>query len=243
MLLATLAYRRGERADSSSGPSAGARAAAGDRTTAVLVLSGLQPGAASWVDMGSRTRDLPPQAGPAGFIRELRYHEAARQWIGLLLMPLYALLSAPRPALLVPGAVLAVADMLVRLYASGYIMKNQELATVGPYSLVRHPLYTGNLLMLAGFTLASGQWWAALVSVLFWWFYYPTAIEYEDRKLRRIFGERCEAWQRATPAVLPSRLLPQRGGQWSLRTSMSRNAEPLVVVYSVVWLAWIYWRL
>ena len=102
---------------------------------------------------------------------------------------------------------------------------------------------TTSLLMLAGFTLASGQWWAALVSVLFWWFYYPTAIEYEDRKLRRIFGERCEAWQRATPAVLPSRLLPQRGGQWSLRTSMSRNAEPLVVVYSVVWLAWIYWRL
>ena len=111
---------------------------------------------------------------------------------------------------------LAAIGAVVRLYASGFIVKNRELATDGPYSLVRHPLYTGNLLLLVGFTVASGQWWAALVSAWFWWFYYPTAIEYEDRKLRRIFGERCAEWQQATPAVLPRGLVPKRGGTWSL---------------------------
>ncbi len=193
--------------------------------------------------MATRTRDLPPLTGVAHHVRELRYQEAARQIIGLLLMPLYALFSEPLPGLFVAGTVLAAAGLLVRLYASGFIMKNQELATTGPYSLVRHPLYTGNLLTLVGFTVASGQWWAVLVSASFWWFYYPTAIEYEDRKLRRIFGERCEDWQRATPAVLPAGFMPKRGGSWSLRISLARNAEPLVLAYSVFWLGWIYEQL
>ena len=132
---------------------------------------------------------------------------------------------------------------IVRLYASGYIVKNRQLATDGPYSLVRHPLYTGNLLQLIGFTIASGLWWTVLVSAWFWWFYYPTAVEYEDRKLRRMFGDRCAEWQKATPAVVPRALVPSRSGAWSLRTSLSRNVEPLVLTYSFLCLGWIYRQL
>jgi protein-S-isoprenylcysteine O-methyltransferase Ste14 len=190
--------------------------------------------------MGHRTTELPPLSGLPQLVRELRYQEAARQTLGLLLIPLYALLAEPVAALFVPGALVATAGALVRLYASGYIVKNRELATDGPYSLVRHPLYTGNLLLLIGFTLASGVWWTVPVSVWFWWFYYPPAVEYEDRKLRRIFGERCAQWQRATPAVVPRRLVPTRSAAWSLRTSLRRNVEPLVLTYTFFWLGWIY---
>jgi len=193
--------------------------------------------------MGTRTRDLPPLTGPAHLVREWRYNEVARQGIGLALMPFFAALSAPRPALFVAGAVVILVGAIVRLYASGFIMKNQQLATDGPYSLVRHPLYTGNLLELVGFTLASGLWWAPLVAAGFWWFWYPTAIEYEDRKLRRIFGDTCARWQAATPAVIPRGLVPTRGGTWSLRTSLSRNVEPLVFAYSLACLFWIYRQL
>jgi len=190
--------------------------------------------------MGHRTTELPPLSGISYFIRELRYQEAARQTLGLLLMPLYAVLAQPLPALFAIGAVVVVLGVIVRLYASGYIVKNRQLATDGPYSLVRHPLYTGNLLQLIGFTIASGLWWTVLVSAWFWWFYYPTAVEYEDRKLRRIFGDRCAEWQKATPAVVPRSLVPRRGGGWSLRTSLSRNVEPLVLAYSFFCLGWIY---
>ena len=190
--------------------------------------------------MGQRTRELPPLTGVPNLVREMRYSEIGRQGLGLILMPVYAIFADPTLALFVAGAVVAVIGALVRLYASGFIVKNRELATDGPYSLVRHPLYTGNLLLLIGFTLACGRWWALVASVLFWWFYYPTAIEYEDRKLRRIFGERCAEWQRATPAVIPRSLSPTRGGSWSFRTSLSRNAEPLVFIYTIAWLAWIY---
>src|SRR5690554_3341927 len=120
--------------------------------------------------MSRRTSDLPPLTGPAHWIRELRYQEAARQGIGLLLMPVFAFLSAPEPVSFAVGVFLVVLGSLVRIYASGYIIKNKLLATEGPYSLVRHPLYTGNLLILLGFTLACGRWWAWLVAALFWWF-------------------------------------------------------------------------
>jgi protein-S-isoprenylcysteine O-methyltransferase Ste14 len=193
--------------------------------------------------MAHRTKELPPLSGPAHVVRELRYSEVARQGIGLLLMPLYALLATPTPGLFAAGAVIALVGAAVRFYASGFIVKNQQLATDGPYSLVRHPLYTGNLMLLGGFTIASGLWWAVLLSVWFWWFYYPPAIEYEDRKLRRIFGNSCAEWQRVTPAVVPSSLRVRAGGSWSLRTSLSRNAEPLVLLYTFFWLGWIYRQL
>jgi protein-S-isoprenylcysteine O-methyltransferase Ste14 len=173
-------------------------------------------------------------------VRSLRYHEASRQGIGLALIPLYAVFAQPVGLLLGVGIVAAILGALVRLYASGFITKNRQLATDGPYSLVRHPLYTGNLLLIIGFTFASGLWWAVPLSAAFWWFYYPAAIDYEDDKLRRLFGESCAEWQRRTPAVVPRSLVLKQGGSWSLATSLRRNAEPLVLAYALFWLGWIY---
>ena len=80
--------------------------------------------------------------------------------------------------------------IIVRLYASGFIVKNKELATSGPYALVSDiPCIPATCLILFGFSLATGLWWVWLISIGFVWFYYPTAIEYEDRKLHGIFGD------------------------------------------------------
>jgi uncharacterized membrane protein len=172
-------------------------------------------------------------SGIAGIVRDMRYNEIGRQGLGLVIMAVYSVLADPQPMLFVVGAALALSGMLVRLYASGYIIKNQKLATDGPYSLVRHPLYTGNLLMVIGFTFISGLWWAILLSALFWWFYYPTAIEYEDRKLHGIFGEDWEQWSRTVPAVIPVSLKLRAADSWSFKTSLSQNAEPLIVIYTL----------
>ena len=96
--------------------------------------------------MSRRTADLPPLTGLPHLIREMRYNEFLRQALGLLLIPLYALLANPWPISFAIGCTIALIGMLIRLYASGFIVKNKQLATNGPYSLVRHPLYTGNLL-------------------------------------------------------------------------------------------------
>ena len=193
--------------------------------------------------MARRTADLPPLTGLPNLVRELRYQEVMRQGVGLALMPVFAFFSTPVPAAFWAGVFCVVAGSLLRVYASGFIVKNKQLATDGPYSLVRHPLYTGNLLILIGFTVACARWWAPLVAVAFWWFYYPVAIQYEDRKLHRIFGEPWERWSAAVPAVIPRKLIPRGPANWSLMTSLRQNLEPVVLVFTLICIAWIGMRI
>jgi protein-S-isoprenylcysteine O-methyltransferase Ste14 len=135
---------------------------------------------------------------------------------------------------------LVVIGMLVRLYASGFVMKNKELATHGPYALVRHPLYTGNIVSIVGFAIAGATLWGLPLALAFFWFYYPPAIEYEDRKLRRLFGQQWEQWAGVTPALVPrfANAGRIRGGSWSFAKSMRQNGEGIIAVLIVVCL-WI----
>lgn len=195
--------------------------------------------------MSHRTHHLPPQTGLRGTIRELRYHESSRQGIGILLVLLYTVTAQPTALLLWTGLPLALIGMLVRLYASGYILKNRELATRGPYALVRHPLYTGNILVVLGFAIASALWWALPLAALFFWFYYPCAIDYEDRKLREMFGTDWEQWAADVPALIPTfRNVSTAGeGSWSLGKSARGNGELIVAAYLLICMGAVTWRI
>ncbi|MBU0639084.1 MAG: isoprenylcysteine carboxylmethyltransferase family protein [Planctomycetes bacterium] len=37
--------------------------------------------------------------------------------------------------------------------------RHQQVVTTGPYALVRHPMYTGSILLMAGMPLVLGSWW------------------------------------------------------------------------------------
>lgn len=195
--------------------------------------------------MSHRTKDLPPLTGLSHAVRELRYHEASRQVLAIVLIAVFALVSRPTSKLLWLGAPPILAGVGLRLYASGFILKNEQLATYGPYALVRHPLYTGNILIIIGFSIASGIWWTALVTLVFFWFYYPTAIEYEDRKLRGLFGADWGNWSSRIPALIPtfSNLSAVSGGSWSLGKSSRQNGEPVIVIFVLFWFAYMAWRL
>lgn len=175
----------------------------------------------------------------------MRYHEASRQVLGLLACVVFALTADPRAGLLYGAAPLLVAGIGIRIWASGVIMKNRELATSGPYRYVRHPLYAGNILIIAAFVLASGNWWTAPVALAFLLFYYPPAIEYEERKLASIFGTDWDAYARTTHALLPAFAARPRdeGANWSLRKSLALNLEPLVAVSLVALFASVFARL
>jgi protein-S-isoprenylcysteine O-methyltransferase Ste14 len=196
--------------------------------------------------MSHRTRHLPPANGFLNAIREMRYHEASRQSLGAVLVLVYAVTAQPPAWLAAIGLSVALAGILTRLYASGHIIKNEQLATEGPYALVRHPLYTGNILVLLGFALANGTWWALPLAVVFFWFYYPCAIDYEDRKLERIFGDRWRRWAADVPALIPTfRNLGAagRGNGWSLANSSRRNGELFIAFYCVVCMGIVVWRI
>src|SRR6478609_1801024 len=46
------------------------------------------------------------------------------------------------------GELLILCGLLIRAWAAGTLKKQKQLATTGPYALVRHPLYLGSVLMM-----------------------------------------------------------------------------------------------
>jgi len=51
------------------------------------------------------------------------------------------------------------------------VARDQQVVSTGPYAVVRHPMYAGALVMMAGVPVALGSWWAlvpvaALVAVI-----------------------------------------------------------------------------
>ena len=194
--------------------------------------------------MSNRTNDLPKLSGIKHLIREMRYHEFSRQSIGIILVSVFCFETSSNS--IIPYASnfaisLILLGLATRMYASGFVLKNKELSTTGPYAFVRHPLYTGNIMILIGLCLINGFFWSFVTAFIFFWFYYPTAIEYEDRKLKSLFPDTWEEWASITPALMPKMDLNGKIfsrldlRSWSLKKSLVANYEPVIVVYVLVW--------
>jgi len=181
----------------------------------------------------NRAEKMGGRRGLGGMLDSLRYHEVSRQGLGLLLLPVCAWFVEPGFNRIHIGLFIAVLGQVWRIYAAGVIYKNKQLATTGAYSLVRHPLYLGNFLILGGFALACGQWGVIALAFGFVLFYYPAAVRYEDNKLARIFGEEWQAWSNTVPAVFPSHLRwrANTDAEWNARLSLLRNGELIISVF------------
>jgi protein-S-isoprenylcysteine O-methyltransferase Ste14 len=78
------------------------------------------------------------------------------------------------PALSVAGDVLILAGFAIvfavfreNTYSSGIIevAAGQRVVSTGPYALVRHPMYSGALILMLGIPLALGSWWGLALLV------------------------------------------------------------------------------
>jgi len=181
----------------------------------------------------NRSEKMGNRKGFAGVIDRLRYHEASRQGLGLLLVLVCAWFAVPGEIRVIAGFGLALLGQVWRIYAAGVIYKNRQLATTGAYSLVRHPLYLGNFVILIGFAVAAGNWIVLAVVAFFFIFYYPAAIRYEDHKLEEIFGDAWRSWSAGTPGMFPTTLKWRANteAEWNMRQSLLRNGELIYTAY------------
>ena len=76
----------------------------------------------------------------------------------------YLWLAQPTVLSIGIGAAIVVIGLAVRAIASGQLNKNEQLATSGPYSYTRNPLYLGSLLIGVGFALAGRNLWVWILS-------------------------------------------------------------------------------
>jgi len=80
--------------------------------------------------------------------------------------------------------------------------EDHELVERGPYGFVRHPIYTGMLLMVIGTAIARGTWDAVAAIVLFiavhiW------KLRQEETLMTRYFPEAYPAYRARTKALVP----------------------------------------
>ncbi|MFZ1199787.1 MAG: isoprenylcysteine carboxylmethyltransferase family protein [Desulfobacterales bacterium] len=185
------------------------------------------------------------EIGVRRFLHDIRYRrDRFRQFIGIAFLVLVTLAGAPVAGLFWLGVAVAGVGIAVRLWASGHIKKNKALATDGPYAYVRHPLYVGNILLGCGFSLASGLWWSGPLFILILLVFYPQAIQREDDKLHHLFTDDWERWRQRTRALLPHWSLAARpGGAWSFWQSLRQNGEPLIALFLLAGLYFLFLRL
>lgn len=82
------------------------------------------------------------------------------------------------------------------------IKESHQLIRSGPYGLVRHPIYSGILLAMAGTLLANGRVRGAL-AVLLCWFGWLIKLQMEEQFMKRAFGAEYDDYCRTTGALLP----------------------------------------
>ena len=117
------------------------------------------------------------QAGPAAESRPLQKIIITFAFVSMAAMIVVSALdyrfgwSAVPAAVSVVGDVLVGAGLLVSMITTiqnGYAAANinvesgQKVVSTGVYSVVRHPMYFGNVVMMIGVPLALGSYWALL---------------------------------------------------------------------------------
>jgi protein-S-isoprenylcysteine O-methyltransferase Ste14 len=136
----------------------------------------------------------------------LTFEQVARRLrlpLGFVLAALYLVFGPrPTPLTLAVGGALALAGLAVRAWAAGHIVKNDRLATTGPYAHTRNPLYFGSFLIAAGFAIAA-HWSLLLVVVAFFALVYGPTIEKERVKISAMFPDAYERWEQNVPAFVP----------------------------------------
>ena len=130
--------------------------------------------------------------GKIAFVKQTKNFWARfRVRAGYPVAAIYLVLAAPTFRWMAIGAVIAAFGLITRAAAAGHLRKDQELATTGPYSRTRNPLYLGSALLAAGFIVAGHSLWAGVVVA-------------SGNDLRARFGFEFEAYSARVSKFFPS---------------------------------------
>jgi protein-S-isoprenylcysteine O-methyltransferase Ste14 len=135
-------------------------------------------------------------------------------WIGILLRSWVSALDTPAPnAFAAAGVVVIWVGLALRIWSvltlgrsfSTFIQvdADQAVVTRGPYRWVRHPSYTGLLLIALGFGLGVGNWLSLVICAVIPLVGLLPRIAIEEAELARVLGDRYRSYQKATCRLVP----------------------------------------
>jgi protein-S-isoprenylcysteine O-methyltransferase Ste14 len=109
--------------------------------------------------------------------------------LGFAFAGFYLWQARPNWYFLVAGSLMVAGGLALRAAASGFVQKNSELATSGPYAYTRNPLYLGSMIIGSGFAVAARSVWVFGGLLVFFLVIYLPVIKAEERFLRSRFPE------------------------------------------------------
>jgi len=115
------------------------------------------------------------------------------------------------PWLQIIGLVIFVLGLALAVWARVYLGRNwgmpmsqkadPELVTTGPYSTVRHPIYSGIILAMIGTTIAVSLYWLVAVVLVGAYFIYSAFTE--ERYMAERFPDTYPKYQQSTKMLIP----------------------------------------
>jgi protein-S-isoprenylcysteine O-methyltransferase Ste14 len=126
-----------------------------------------------------------------------------RSFVGIVCLIAILYLSEPSPRSVAIGFFLILAGMFFRAWASGYINKDTELATKGPYSLTRNPLYFGNFILGLGVAVAGNNLYSYVIFFAYYILFFPFLMILEHGRLKKQFGDRYISWADRSHSFFP----------------------------------------
>ncbi|MFQ5456047.1 MAG: methyltransferase family protein [Nitrospirota bacterium] len=131
------------------------------------------------------------------------------------------IIAKPTSFSIILGIPIIVIGEAIRIWSSGYIRKDNQLATNGPYLFTRNPLYLGNFFLGLGFSIMSNNLIIIVLFSFFFFFIYQWVIEDEENYLVKKFGDEFARYKMDVPRFFPGIKRPGRynnkkGFDWNL---------------------------
>lgn len=126
-----------------------------------------------------------------------------RSSVGFVSLIVLLYLAEPSPKSVSIGFFFIIAGMFFRGWASGYINKDNELATKGPYALTRNPLYFGNFILGVGIAIAGNNIYSYAIFIAFYALFFPFLMTIEHKRLKKKFGKKYKEWAKDSNSFFP----------------------------------------
>lgn len=105
------------------------------------------------------------------------------------------------------GLLLFFSGVYLRVAAQRHLRyrlkSRKQLATTGPFHIVRNPVYWANMSILAGLAFMAETPWMAPILVVWAFVVYELSIRFEEMRLLKRFGDEYSAYLKATPRWIP----------------------------------------
>ncbi|MCP4156649.1 MAG: isoprenylcysteine carboxylmethyltransferase family protein [bacterium] len=132
-----------------------------------------------------------------------------RSFVGIIGLIVILYLSTPSPNTLTIGFFFIIAGMFFRGWSAGYINKDNELATHGPYSLTRNPLYFGNFILGVGIAIAGNNIYCYAIFLGYYLLFFPFLMIIEHKRLKLKFGQKYVEWHANSNSFFPKLKSPK----------------------------------